>query len=279
MSLHIASLNSGSNANCYYVGHDEAAVLVDAGLSCRETERRMLATGLDMQKVKALFISHEHHDHITGMAGIARKYKLPVYITKKTLAGARIPLPGELVNHFSDGDTIPVSGLSVIPFRKNHDAADPFSFVVHGQGTNIGIITDIGHACKEVIHYFKQCHAVFLESNYCDTMLTNGHYPPSLKKRIRGKKGHLSNDQALALFRQHRAGHLQLLILSHLSKNNNRPELVEQLFTPHAGHTSIFVASRYEPSPVFRIEGKKIKGITLSPQKNIQAQRQLNLFD
>lgn len=278
MPLHIASLNSGSNANCYYIGNGTEAVLVDAGLSCRETEKRMNQLGLDMKQVKALFISHEHTDHITGMTGIAKKYKLPVYISERTLAGTGILLPAGQANHFSQSDIIHIGNLSVIPFQKKHDAADPFSFMVHGQGINIGIITDIGHACKEVIHYFKQCHAVFLEANYCDTLLTHGHYPPSLQKRIRGKKGHLSNDQALDLFRQHRPPQLQLLILSHLSKNNNRPELVEQLFTPHAGDTRIFIASRYVASPIFSVESMIPRPLPYPLKISHKKDTQLKLF-
>ncbi len=278
MSLFISSLNSGSNANCYYVGNSQEAVLVDAGLSCRETEKRMKQLGLSMDAVKALFISHEHTDHITGMPGISKKYQLPVYITGATMNNSKIPVEPQLVHSFRHAKTVAIGNLSVTPFRKSHDAADPHSFMISGHGINIGIITDIGYACKEVIKYFRQCQAIFLEANYCDDMLEKGNYPPYLKKRIRSDEGHLSNDQALELFLQYRSADLRLLILSHLSKNNNKPELVERLFSRKAGDTKIVLASRYEPSPVFCIDGNSIKAIRKTKGQVIKNEKQLSLF-
>lgn len=283
MSLNTASLNSGSNANCYYIGNDTEAVLIDAGLSCRETERRMKKLDLPMEKVKALFISHEHSDHITGLAGIAKKYRLPVYITDHTLRNCHVPVNTSQVYSFAHAKAIRVGQLNITPFKKSHDADDPHSFMVSGNGVNIGIITDIGYACKRVIKYFGQCHAAFLESNYCNDMLMNGHYPWHLKKRISSDHGHLSNAQALELFQHYRSPKLQLLILSHLSKNNNKPELVEKMFTKHAGKVKVFVASRYEPSPVFTVSAGK--NIALPNAKRsvgrrfvVADERQLSLF-
>jgi len=255
MPLYISSLNSGSNANCYYVGNDREAILVDAGLSCRETEKRMLQSGLSMDRVKAIFVSHEHSDHITGLPGISKKYRLPVYITPATLSNSRIPLEEKLLRSFQKNKAISIGDLSITPFRKSHDAADPHSFLVSGQGIHVGVITDIGYACKQVIKYFRQCQAVFLESNYCAEMLAHGGYPYHLQKRISSDEGHLSNAQALELFVNYRSPDLRLLILSHLSKNNNKPELVDSLFREQAGTTAIVVASRYEATAVFCIEG------------------------
>lgn len=275
MSIYLSSINSGSNANCYYVGNDQEAVLVDAGLSCRETERRMNLLGLPMEKVKAIFVSHEHNDHITGVCGISKKYRLPVYITEATLRSSKLPVDPQLVRPFRRNKAEQVGALSVTPFSKSHDAAEPHSFMVTGHGVNVGVITDIGYACKQVLKYFAQCHAVFLESNYCDDMLTNGNYPWHLKRRISSDEGHLSNAQALELFRHYRPDFLQLLILSHLSKNNNRPELVEELFAPHAGATKVVVASRYEASPVFCIEGRSVRPFR---KKELVNEKQLTLF-
>jgi len=277
MSIQVCSLNSGSNANCYYIGNSREAVLVDAGLSCRETERRMKQSGLSMDNVKALFISHEHTDHISGLAGISKKYQLPVYATSDTLRQGNMRLDPALVHSFKHAKTVRIGNLVVTPFNKSHDAADPHSFIVSGYGINTGIITDIGYACKRVIKYFGQCHAVFLESNYCDDMLTNGSYPWHLKKRISSDEGHLSNAQALELFRHYRSADLRLLILSHLSKNNNRPKLVEEMFAPHAGSTKIFIASRYEASPVFTIEGNAVVAMKRYSRK-VKDERQMSLF-
>lgn len=274
MSLYICSLNSGSNANCYYVGNNDEAILIDAGISCRETEKRMQQVGLSMEKVKAIFISHEHSDHITGLPGISKKFQLPVFITDATLQNSRLPVEKHLIRSFQQTKPVTIGRLKIIPFRKHHDAADPHSFMVSYNGINAGVITDIGYACKKVIKYFSQCHAAFIESNYCDTMLANGNYPYHLQQRISSDMGHLSNAQALELFQHYRSDSLQLLILSHLSKNNNRPELVENLFTPHAGKTKIFVASRYEASPVFVIENNHQTPV--SSKKKVE--QQLSLF-
>lgn len=278
MSLFISSLNSGSNANCYYVGNSSEAVLIDAGLSCRETEKRMKHLGLSMDMVKAVFVSHEHSDHITGVPGISKKYQLPVYITEATLANSNIPIEPQLINDFKKNKPVKIGSLSVTPFRKNHDAADPHSFLISGHGVNIGIITDIGYACRQVIKYFSQCHAAFLESNYCADMLANGSYPWYLQQRISGDEGHLSNAQALELFTNYRGTDLRLLILSHLSKNNNRPELVESLFKKQAGNTEIVVASRYNASPVFCIEGNANLVVTRTKSRKLTDERQLSLF-
>lgn len=279
MSLYITSLNSGSNANCYYIGNNNEAVLIDAGLSCRETEKRMKQLELSMERLKAIFISHEHADHITGLAGISKKYQLPVYITDSTLARSNMPVEPQLVNSFKDAKPITIGNLAITAFKKSHDASDPHSFMIAGHGVNVGVITDIGYACKRVIKYFSQCHAVFLESNYCDNMLRNGNYPYHLQKRISSDEGHLSNAQALELFQQYQSADLRLLILSHLSKNNNKPELVEAMFNQHAGSTQIVVASRYEASPVFCIEGIAVT-TAAKPKRRmiIKDERQLSLF-
>lgn len=253
MSLFITSLNSGSNGNCYYIGNDKEAILIDAGISCRETERRMKNLELDMAKVKAIFVSHEHSDHITGVPGISKKFQVPVYITAATFANSRIPIEQHLLQSFEAGTPVTIGELSVTPFKKFHDAADPHSFIISGNKINIGVFTDIGHNCKEVIRYFKQCHAVFLESNYCEDMLEKGNYPYHLKQRISSDKGHLSNTQALDLFNTYRSKHLTHLVLSHLSKNNNTPEIVDALFNKHAAATKIIVASRYAATPVMQI--------------------------
>lgn len=278
MPVYITSLNSGSNANCYYVGNDTEAVLIDAGLSCRETEKRMKQLGLTMNNVKAIFVSHEHGDHITGVPGLSKKFQLPVYITPLTLAHSRVPLQPELVRSFNHGKAVTIGSLSVTPFKKNHDGKDPHSFMVSGSGVNVAVITDIGFACKQVIKYFSQCQVAILESNYCEDMLRNGSYPYHLQQRISGDDGHLSNAQALELFLQYRPDDLQLLILSHLSKNNNKPELVEQLFAPHAGNTNVVIASRYEASPVFCIEGTELITVQKAKRKVVKHERQLSLF-
>lgn len=254
MALYISSLNSGSNGNCYYIGNTQEAILVDAGISCRETEKRMKRLGLSMDRVKAIFVSHEHSDHIRGIETLSRKYRLPVYMTPGTFLCCGLSLDGDLVNHFHSFQPVNIGYLVVTPFPKNHDASDPHSFVVSCQDVKVGIFTDLGTACPTVVNYFSQCQAAFLETNYDEDLLFSGRYPYFLKRRISGDKGHLSNRQALELFTAHRGEAFSHLLLSHLSADNNRPDLVEKLFLEYAGNTQIVVAPRTVETPVFTVD-------------------------
>lgn len=278
MSLFICSLNSGSNGNCYYVGDEDEAILVDAGISCRETERRMKRSGLEMQKLRAIFITHEHADHINGVRVLSQKYSLPVYITTATERLGNVRLDKNLIKRFKADQPVTIGKLTITPFQKDHDAEDPHSFIISSQSVNVGVFTDIGIACDRVIHHFKQCHAAFLEANYDVEMLMKGNYPYPLKKRISGGNGHLSNIQALDLFLEHRPAFMSHLILSHLSSNNNKPEIVDQLFSQHAGGTHITVASRYKESEVLLIDGtwKMIRKKKITQKQS--APQQLSLF-
>lgn len=231
---------------------------------------------LAMDKVKAIFVSHEHGDHITGVPQLSRKYQLPVYITPPTLRDSRIPLEPSLVNSFWPDKPVNIGKLSITAFSKHHDAIDPHSFVISQHGVKIGVFTDIGTCCPQVKKYFNECDAVFLESNYCSDMLEKGRYPYHLKKRISGGRGHLSNTEALELFSKFRGQQLKYLILSHLSSNNNDAELVNRLFTAHAGNTTIVVASRYKETEVYRVDSSTHRPVVIREKKTMQVQ--LSLF-
>jgi len=256
MSLFISSLNSGSNGNCYYIGNQHEAVLVDAGISCRETEKRMARSGLSIDKIKAVFISHEHTDHTRGVEVISRKYQVPVYISQDTHKNSRLKIDSNFIRYFDAYSPISIGKLSVNAFPKLHDASEPHSFTVTGNGLTIGILTDIGSICEHVIRNFRQCHAAFLEANYNEEMLENGRYPLYLKKRIRSDYGHLSNSQALELFTNHKPDYMTHLLLSHLSQENNSPGIVLDLFAAHSGNTHIAFASRHRESAVYNITGE-----------------------
>lgn len=275
MSLFVASINSGSNGNCYYIGHHDAAVLVDAGISCRETEKRLKRLGLSIRKVKAIFITHEHADHIHGVTTLSKKYKLPVYISEITLRNSSVELKPEHSFHFEAYRKIELEGITITPIPKQHDAADPYSFVVEHQDVVVGVFTDLGKPCDHTIRQFSACHAAFLETNYDKEMLDNGGYPIHLKNRIKSDFGHLSNAQALQLFQQHRSPQLSHLFLAHLSRENNRPKLVKEAFEPHAGDTQIIVASRERESKLYHIRK------SIVPKNRVHSTReeaQLSLF-
>lgn len=278
MALYITSLNSGSNGNCYYIGNETEAILIDAGISGRETERRMKRLGLAMDLIKGIFISHEHIDHITGIAALSRKFQFPVYITEATQRATNLPIDDRLICRFVADEVTRIGELSITAFVKSHDAVDPHSFVVGGNDVRIGVFTDIGYCCERVVKYFSGCDAIFLEANYCEDMLRKGNYPYHLQRRISGRQGHLSNTQALELFLQHRGNRLSHLILSHLSKNNNSPELVDRLFREHAGPVKVTVASRYAETPLFEVTPQIMM---VPPRRSVYKPpvQQLSLFE
>ncbi len=278
MSLFITSLNSGSNGNCYYIGNDHEAVLIDAGISCRETEKRMRLLGLSMDKVKAIFISHEHTDHIKSVDSLAAKYNLTVHITDNTLQKSKIRFRKKLTRNFVPYEPVFIGELSITAFPKFHDAIDPHSFIISYHNTTVGVFTDIGASCKHLVKHFSKCHAAFLEANYDETLLENGRYPLHLKNRIRGGHGHLSNTQALEIFTKHRPPFMSHLLLSHLSKDNNDPGLVKKIFDEHAAGTEIIIASRYEQTNVYTISDKDISS-PVTKKRTIRVQtKQLSLF-
>jgi phosphoribosyl 1,2-cyclic phosphodiesterase len=256
MSLFISSLNTGSNGNSFYIGNTEDAVLIDVGLSCKETELRLSRLGLDPQKIKAIFITHEHSDHIKGLPVFSKKYQIPVYITEKTLTNGRQILKPHLTNHFYGAQTIAVGSLTVNTFPKIHDAIEPHSFTVSDHNVTVGVFTDLGDHCENLVHHFKTCNAAFLEANFDDDMLENGRYPYFLKQRIKGGKGHLSNKKALDLFVNHRPEQMSHLFLAHLSKDNNCATLVENLFKEVADGVEIVVASRFNETAIYQISSK-----------------------
>lgn len=272
MSLFITSLNSGSNGNCYYIGNETEAVLIDAGISCTEIEKRMKRLGLSIHKVKAVFITHEHTDHIRGLKLLTKKYQFPVYITRPTLTYGRLRLEKHLITSFTAYEPVLIGNLAITAFPKVHDAADPYSFIVSCNEIKVGVFTDIGAPCNHVISHFKQCHAAFLEANYDETMLEQGTYSFLLKRRIRGGSGHLSNRQALELFTTYKPSFMSHLLLSHLSQNNNSPNLVQQLFNEYAGNVKMIVASRYEETAVYHIQNSIINNVPIQHHRVASSQ-------
>jgi len=278
MSLFVASLNSGSNGNCYYVANEREAIFVDAGISCKEIEKRMDRLALPMERLKAIFISHEHSDHINGVEVLSKKYNLPVYINDKTYRNSRLKIDKKRES-FKAHQQIQIGDLTIVAFPKFHDASDPCSFIISGNDVTIGVLTDIGSICDHVIEHFSQCHAAFLEANYDEEMLDNGHYPLHLKRGIKSDVGHLSNDQALELFADHRSSSLSHVFLSHLSKENNSPELAQKLFQKYAGKTEVVVASRYEESKVYEITNEFVSDVFIKRERILVRENpQLKLF-
>ncbi len=251
--LEICAIASGSNGNCYYIGNEKDAVLIDAGLSTKQIMLRMRERNLNPLKIKAVFITHEHSDHLKGARVFAKKMHVPVYMTSKTYYGAYRNQRPDYPKFFNPGDVIGVGEFSIHSFLKNHDASEPCSFRVQYKNKNIGVFTDIGEPCENVTSHLQKCDGLFLETNYDEKMLWEGSYPYFLKQRVSSGVGHLSNMQALELLQNHANENLKCVFLSHISKENNSPEIAHQSMRSLISKFDVKVTSRYEAGEVYQI--------------------------
>ncbi len=218
-------LASGSKGNAIYISDGDTAVLLDAGLSGVEIERRLKSKNLNPADLDAICVSHEHSDHIQGVGVLARRFKLPVYLSSQTAAAAKSHM-GKVatIKTFECGSGFEINALKLHPFALSHDAKDPAGFTVNCNGTKIGIATDLGIATHMVQEHLKNCTALILEANHDPEMLANGPYPWPLKQRIGSRTGHLSNPEARDLLTVLQNKGLEHVILAHLSETNNTAE-------------------------------------------------------
>jgi len=220
-------LASGSKGNCVVLEGESGTILIDAGLSAKECLLRMERAGIDAGKIDALVVTHEHGDHTRGVDVLVRKLEIPLYATKGTLAdfihhrrtSAR-PLAHTACR---DGEPFMIGDLTIEPFATSHDAAEPCGFIITEGGLRFGYCTDTGIITPRMHDLLRQCDGIVLESNHCPDMLQSGPYPESLKRRIRSKRGHLSNQAAAACLRDF-GRDFPRIILAHLSEMNNTPE-------------------------------------------------------
>ncbi|HNW50254.1 MAG TPA: MBL fold metallo-hydrolase [Prolixibacteraceae bacterium] len=248
--VEVCALASGSNGNCYYIGNESEAILIDAGINCKQLLIRMAERNLDPAKVKAVFISHEHHDHICGVRVFCNKLKIPAYFTPGTFVQTTHSNRPRLYRFVEIGESAVLGKFRVHCFAKSHDAADPCSFRIETDSIHVGVLTDLGSYDQPVIDQVKKCHILFLESNYDEKMLREGPYSWPLKKRIASERGHLSNVQALNLIEEHAGENLHTIILSHLSGENNTSEIAFNTFSPLSKMYSIICSSRNEPGNI-----------------------------
>ena len=251
--VELCALASGSNGNCYYIGTEDEAILIDVGVSRKQVMLRMQEKGLDSKKIKGIFISHEHADHTRGVKILGKYLNIPVYMTKGTFENTWNPNRPGAYGLFIPGESLQLGKFTIHPFLKKHDAANPCSFRVEVNGKNIGVMTDIGEVCENVSYHFSLCDAVFLESNYDKTMLIEGNYPYHLKQRVLSSVGHLSNEQAFELAKNHASPKLQHIILSHLSGENNTPEIAFNTFKSLENLYSLHLTDRKAASEIINL--------------------------
>ena len=225
MGLSFTLLGSGSSGNATLVSDGDVHVLVDVGLSGRETTRRLRECGTEPEQISAIVVSHEHGDHCRGVAPFAKDLDLPVFITDGAMQAAALSLDARKFRRISSGSAFDVYGLGFTPFSVPHDAADPIGFTIEKDGIKIGIILDLGFVSNLVVERLKGCDGLILESNHDTRMLQAGPYPWALKQRVQGKLGHLSNDTVGEYLAHGYDGKARHIVLAHLSEKNNLPEL------------------------------------------------------
>ena len=254
--MQVISLQSGSNGNCIYVEADGVRLLFDAGISGSRVQERLALHGRAPVGVDAVLISHDHVDHCRNVGVLHRKFGLPVYVTARTHQAASRHRLGKIddLRHFCSGETLQLRNVRVETIPTPHDGEDGVIFVVDDGRRRLGILTDLGHVFSGLEAVIGSLDAALLESNYDPEMLENGDYPYSLKSRIVGPGGHLSNFEAAELLLAAATKRMKWVCLAHLSKDNNTPN---QAWTTHrrilGGRLPIYVATRYETTNVLEV--------------------------
>jgi phosphoribosyl 1,2-cyclic phosphodiesterase len=258
--MNVIVLNSGSNGNAVYVESRAtgAGVLLDCGISCKQIEQRLKIHGRFLQNIQAVFITHEHADHVRGLGTLQKRHRVPAYFTRATQRWTWNTASVQNVRNIKNLDTVQIGDITVHSFPKSHDASDPVFIKIECNGKSFLYITDLGTHNEYVAAELKHADAILLESNYDVGMLWNGSYPEDLKVRVASDVGHLSNDQAFDLLRTCIDGKSPIVIFGHISENNNTPELVRDGFERVLRESglkvaSYHIASRYDVGEVISI--------------------------
>ena len=245
MDFSFASLDSGSRGNATLIRSAHALLLVDNGFTIKETERRLAMLGHSPEDITAILVTHEHSDHIKGVGPFARKYQLPVYLTHGTAQYDGLSKVSEM-HQVNIHRAFTVADIDITPVAVPHDAREPCQFVFRHGDKTMGLLTDLGSITPHVTEQYQHCDALMLECNHCPQMLAMGPYPPSLKHRVGGHWGHLSNHQAAGLLEQIEVERLQHLVISHISEKNNTEALARSAVSQWYAEDSLILAQQDE---------------------------------
>ncbi len=223
--MRFALLGSGSEGNALVVQAGATVVMMDCGFSGSETISRLARLGLQAEHLSGILVTHEHGDHIKGVAALARRFTLPVWMTHGTLRTQRDVFSTVSVTEVNPHYSFSIGDLEVQPYLVPHDAAEPVQYVFGDGATRLGVLTDTGHVTPHIEQVLTACEALVLECNHDEEMLRLGRYPVSLKQRVGGRFGHLNNQQAAALLQRLDSSRLQHIVAAHLSQQNNLPQL------------------------------------------------------
>ncbi|MTI46246.1 MBL fold metallo-hydrolase [Sporosalibacterium faouarense] len=231
MSLQFCSLSSGSSGNCQYISTDNVKILVDSGLSGKKVENFLKEIEVQANTIDGILVTHEHKDHIKGVGILSRRYDLPIYAntnTWKAMEGELGKINEKNIIEFKTDEGFELKDLAILPFRISHDSSEPVGFAFYHKNKKISYLTDTGYVSDDVKKKIRNSNLLVVESNHDVEMLKIGKYPWFLKKRVLGSEGHLSNEDAGKLITEVLSGREQDILLAHLSKENNFPELAYQ---------------------------------------------------
>lgn len=265
--MRLLSIASGSSGNCIYVGDDTTHILIDAGISGKRIEAGLNSAGISGKDLDAVFVTHEHADHIGGLGVLARKFDVPIYSTRGTIAGISMSksvgdIDGQLFQTIRRNENISVGSLMIQAVPVSHDAAEPVCYKVSNGAASVAVATDMGYYTEEIVEKLRGLDAILLEANHDVNMVQVGPYPYYLKQRILGKKGHLSNESAGRLLSEILHDDMKHIFLGHLSRENNLPQLAHEAVrleitmgeNPYqASDFDIRVAQRSEPSEMIEV--------------------------
>ena len=251
-------LGSGSKGNSIFVESGSTAILVDGGFSGREIAERLSRIDRDISCLKAVFVTHEHHDHISGVGVVSRRCRVPVFANQGTYRGAGKTLTKLFKqSEFETGEAVDFDGLRVRSFAISHDTADPVGFVIDDGKSRLGICTDTGIPTRLISRRMAQCDALVVEFNHDPVMLKNGPYPQSLKQRVTSSQGHLSNSDGAGLLDSVIHDGLRQVVLAHLSETNNLPEIAyreaEKVVRDRLELSVLSLSDQQQPTRLFEI--------------------------
>jgi phosphoribosyl 1,2-cyclic phosphodiesterase len=265
--LRFQSFASGSSGNCYFLGNASRGILIDAGIGVRTIRKNLRSLGLDFHNIWGIFFTHDHADHIRAVGSLGTVHHIPVYTTRSIHEGIdRSYCVTEKITtgrrYLEKHESIEVGGFTIRSFPVSHDATDNVGYTVEYMGKRFTFATDLGYVCESAARELEMAHYMVFEANYDTQMLTNGHYPADLKRRIKSDTGHLSNDQAGEFLARSYRDHLEYIFLCHLSKENNLPEIAYTTVKGHLENNNVqvgkdvqlFILDRFNPTELFVFE-------------------------
>lgn len=228
--MRFTSLGSGSKGNATLIASQQSCVMIDCGFGLKDMQRRLESKSFLAEHISAIVVTHEHSDHIRGVAAFAKKYAIPVWLTRGTATHASISKL-EAVHYIDVHASFSIGDLEVVPFPVPHDAKEPCQFVISNGKKKLGVLTDTGSITPHITQQLNACHGLILECNHDEDMLADGPYPDYLKQRVGSDYGHLNNTQAAQLLAGTDTSQLQHIVAAHISEKNNNPALAQSVLS------------------------------------------------